>query len=49
MLNFNRLIGIAHELRDRAKRAEAPLRCRVRELVGDQIEGARHFLPVTVI
>ena len=47
MLNVGRLIGVTRELRDRAERAEAPLRVRVGELSRDQIKGARHFASIS--
>ena len=47
MLNVGRLIGVTREFRDRAERAEAPLRVRVGELSRDQIKGARHFASIS--
>ena len=42
---LRRLARIAHEFRDGAERAEAPLRLRIGKLVSNQFERTCHFLP----
>ena len=46
MLNVGWFIGVAHEFRDRAERAQTPLPLWVSELLGNQVKGARHVAPM---
>jgi len=43
--HLRRLVRIAHEFRDGAERAQAPLRLGIGKLVSNQFERTCHFLP----